>query len=170
MAGRRARRSPICRAAPSGCSAFWTGKPNSRRSAAPCSPRSCAGTLQRAQSGDIARTVAFRLGLANKIFAERPDLVRRVWSDDSLPIPILSWAFEWLTARGEPPTATPKHALRFAQSAEPGLALLVVRAAITANVNIDWKAVARELQEARFNPVRGELLRIFARFPTNRAE
>lgn len=125
-----------------------------------------AGSMVRAYCADTQATLAFNLGIQNDALQGRPDLVQRIWNDNSLAVPILRWAFEWLRSNGEAIEGTPRHIRRFIEAGDEDAALALLPAVLESGVR--WADgypltdLARDLQTFA---QRGGALRLFARFP-----
>jgi len=129
-----------------------------------------AGCLLRSECADVASTLPARLALLeSEILNARPDLVRLVWNDATLALPILKWAFAWLRARNYEVEGTPLHVRRFAFNGDAleTLAILPAVLELGAPWFTDYGLVqlAHDLQmRGSFWEKRGEVLRLFARF------
>jgi len=136
-----------------------------------------AGCLLRSECEGVASTLPARLALLESdLLNARPDLVRLVWNDATLALPILKWAFAWLRARNYEVEGTPLHVRRFASAGEALETLAILPAVLESGA--PWFAdyglvqLAHDLQargqgaQARgtFWEKRGEVLRLFARF------
>ena len=129
-----------------------------------------AGSLARLDCQNVAQTLAFRLNIAGEILADRADWVGRIWNDADLAVPVLKWAFEWLRAHDEPVEGTTHHVRRFAGVGEAEVVLTLLPALLQNGVawpkNYGLKQLSGDLQSASFTEKRGEVLRLFARFPS----
>jgi len=136
-----------------------------------------AGCLLRSECADVASTLPARLNLLEgEVLNARPDLVRLVWSDATLALPILKWAFAWLRARNYVTEGTPLHVRRFASDGDALETLAILPALLESGA--PWFAdyglvqLAHDLQARPGQPLvrgtfwehRGEVLRLFARF------
>jgi len=136
-----------------------------------------AGTLLRSECADVSSTLPARLALIESdALNARPDLVRPVWNDATLALPVLKWAFAWLRARNLEVEGTPMHVRRFASNGDALETLAILPAVLESGA--PWFAdyglvhLAHDLRargqgaQARgtFWEKRGEVLRLLARF------
>lgn len=136
-----------------------------------------AGCLLRDECADISSTLPARLALLESdLLNARPDLVRIVWNDTTLALPVSKWAFAWLRARNYPTEGTPMHVRRFASNGDALETLAILPAVLESGAawfaDYGLKELSSDLQvwtgpmwmQNPFWQKRGEVLRLCARF------
>lgn len=127
-----------------------------------------AGSMVRTDCSTVASTVGFRLNLLNGPQLEnQSDLVRHVWSEEELALPVLKWAFEWLQSWGEKVEGSLRHVRRFIGDADVVLTLLptLLERGVSWPSDYGSYELSRDLRErTAFQARRGEVLRLFVRF------
>ncbi len=141
-----------------------------------------SGLLQRDKCLDVEATLVGHLKLAQTdVLTSNPDAIARVWSDISLPIQILRWAYQWLENQGQTVAVSPAQLRRFVEYPDVEMTLKLAPAALESGENwprgFELPQFSRALQgnlqgsagsdriNAQFLEYRGQIIDLFARYP-----